>query len=248
MDAFKPHFLRVVTLTAFLGFLPGPATAQSCLLFPENSDSPVVKICDSGDQYVFRVDERLREISKTEFQKRMRESLADWLERHHHPAGFDHALRFEVWMSIPEVNPAAAQPRVVVSNGTVSLSFWIDLWSDDWRFNDQEAAVLGTARYPESFGYRPCAVLVQSQPNADPRAVITALEKSGATGVRIDGGGWYKATTGALEEAKVAAAAGKSYGDVIKLAQVNSVMEWIAHRGMAFGFTTPTILETGDHD
>jgi hypothetical protein len=236
MDAAKPYFLRVMMLTAWAW--SGMAMAQSCFQFPKNSESPVVKICESGDQYLFRVDDRFLEISKSEFQQRVTQALSGWLERHHHPAGFDQALRFEVWMSIPEVNPAAAQPRIVVSNGSKSVTFWVDLWSDDWQFKDQETAILGASHYPDSFGYRPCVILAQSHPNMDPQKVIEALVRSGATTVRDDGGGWFKATTGAFEEAEVAAVARKSYGDVIKLAQVNSVMEWIAQRGMAFSFST----------
>ncbi len=140
-------------------------------------------------------------------------------------------------MSVPEANPAAAQPRAIVDTTAGRVSFWFDLKADHWEFFDEEAAILGDATYPESFGYRPLRILIRAQPGVSSSAVEAALTQSGATNVSNDGYSWYSATTDLFAEKEVAFRILKNHNDILKYAQINSVVEWIADRQMAFSFS-----------
>jgi hypothetical protein len=139
-------------------------------------------------------------------------------------------------MTVPEVNPEAAQPRFIVSTDAGTISFWFDLWTDDWAFSDKETAVFGSRNYPDSFGFRPQTVLIQAQQGVSSEQVRTALLNCGANQVVDQGGGWFHASANVFGETTLAANAQKSESTMIKTAQVNSVMEWIAHRKMALAF------------
>jgi hypothetical protein len=133
-------------------------------------------------------------------------------------------------------NPAAAQPRAIVQTSQGKLAFWFDLKASNWVFTDKETAVLGKTSYPDSFGHRPSTVLVKAHENTSAADLEAALVQQGAKQVIHNGNGWYVATCGLFGEKSFSDLATKSRPDVIKSAQTNSVMEWIADRQMAFSF------------
>jgi hypothetical protein len=122
---------------------------------------------------------------------------------------------------------------VQTSSGWVS--FWFDLNKLEWEFDDAESAILGKDSYPQTYGYRPATIFVQSLPGTNPEQVEVALRAHGATAILDRGNGSFEARCGIFEEKKLAMEAAKMK-DLVKHAQVNSVMEWIADRQMAFSF------------
>jgi hypothetical protein len=210
---------------------------EQCLLMPPKAVNPVIKICENSDEYVFSIADQLFSYPKAEFQDRIKDSFAEWLQNHDESTTLTGPFEVELWMSVPEVNPAAAQPRVIIKSPQTTLSFWINLSSDIWAFRDQETAILGKSNYPDAFGYRPRVILVQGQANASQNDVAEALQKSGAIEVINQGSGFFKGVVPVFNEPMVAATARNRYGDIIKTAQVNSVMEWIADRQLAFRFS-----------
>ena len=217
---------------------------QSCVTVPESSPNPVVSICTTETQYTFRIGSRSRSFEREFFKAKLTRAATDWFLNHDIPIHTLNAASGQIWMTVPEVNPEAAQPRFVVTTHAGSVSFWFDLWSDVWEFSDEETAVFGDRAYPESFGFRPQTVLVQAKPGVRFDQVKTALMNCGANQVVDRGDGWFYATATLFEETALAANARKSQSMIIKTAQVNSVMEWIATRKMALTFVLDP--ESGD--
>jgi hypothetical protein len=140
-------------------------------------------------------------------------------------------------MSVPEANPGAAQPRAILNTADGLVSFWFNLTADRWEFHDSETAILGDTAYPKSFGHRPIQILVKSQANIPESDVVDALIEEGAVTVSNEGNGWYTAKGVVFKEESLAARSLKNHANILKYAQVNSVVEWIANRQMAFYFT-----------
>jgi hypothetical protein len=130
-------------------------------------------------------------------------------------------------------NPEAAQPRMIIPTSRGNVSFWLDLEANDWRFQDRESAILDQKNYPETFGYRPGVVLVEAKSGIDHHELEQSLMDHGATSVIETRPGSFKVQCKTFGENSLVRSATK-LSSMVKYAQVNSVMEWIADRQMAF--------------
>jgi hypothetical protein len=228
--------LNRILLTMAMFVTGNIANAQSCVNFPEGSTNPVVSVCETESDYIFHIGDAVRSFPRGLFESRLTHAARKWFESQKMTTELLAGASARIWMTVPEVNPEAAQPRLIVTTPAGSISFWFDLWSDEWVFADKETAVLGRKTYPESFGYRPKMVLVQSTDGASEDQVKAALLSCGAERIESRGGGWFTAFARTFEETSLAANARKSHSSTIKMAQVNSVMEWIADRKMVLSF------------
>lgn len=218
------------------GLLAGSDLAfGSCIVFPRDAEEPVVEVCDENDTYSFRLADTTRSFDKDEFAARIISAAREWLNEHGDGIALLDGGLVEVWMTVPMANPEAGQPRAIVETSHGLLSFWFDLHALEWKFSHKEAAVLTSGSYPQTFGHRPASVFVQSQNDASPQDVTLALRARGALDVIERGSGLFEARTRIFDEKKFATHVGM-LTSVIKYAQVNSVMEWIADRQMAFSF------------
>lgn len=218
------------------GLLAGSDLAfGSCIVFPRDSAEPVVEVCDENDTYSFRLADTTRSFDKGEFRARVISAAREWLNDHSHGVTLIDGGLVKIWMTVPMANPEAGQPRAIVETSHGLLSFWFDLHALEWKFSHKEAAVLSSGNYPQTFGHRPASVFIQSQNDAQPQDVVLALRARGALDVIEKGPGVFEATTRIFDEKKFATHVGM-LTSVIKYAQVNSVMEWIADRQMAFSF------------
>ena len=225
------HFVFAITAMS-----AGETAIAECVSFPRQSADPVVEVCDENNIYSFRVAENTLTFEHSEFESKLSNAVTAWSAAHNlNPSDFTNS-ETQIWMTVPETSPEAAQPRAIVSTPNGNLSFWFDLWAGDWILNDAETAVLGSATYPDSFGYRPLKILAKGQPGASERDIMKALKSSGAVDVHEQGNGWYIASCELFKESHVATTALRRHSDVLKYAQINSVMEWIADRQMAFKF------------
>ena len=134
-------------------------------------------------------------------------------------------------------NPEAAQPRMILPTSRGNVSFWLDLEAADWRFQDRESAILGKNQYPETFGYRPGIVLVQAKSGIDHQELEQSLVEQGATSILETRPGSFQVRCKTFGEKSLVSSAIK-LSSMVKYAQVNSVMEWIADRQMAFVIPT----------
>jgi hypothetical protein len=210
---------------------------QTCVGYPENDANPPVEVCKTKDSYSFRILDDLKIFARLDFEERVSNAAALWLSSHNKESTLLAHSSVQIWMSVPESSPGAAQPRAIITTSAGRISFWFDLAADHWEFNDAETAILGEGNYPDSFGYRPLRILVKAQPGVPASEVEASLRAEGAKKVTIDGNGWYSAFSTLFDEKNVAVRAHQNHPTVINYAQVNSVVEWIADRQMAFYFT-----------
>lgn len=208
----------------------------SCIKYPREAETPTVEVCEHADSYSFRIGDHTRGFLKDDFARQISSAARVWLSRHGHQATLTRTASIQIWMSIPMANPEAAQPRALIETSAGLISFWFDLNKLDWEFDDNESAILGADKYPASYGHRPASVLVQAHANISTDTVERLLHQQGATSIVDKGNGVFEARCKIFDEKKLVASAAK-LTNVIKYAQVNSVMEWIADRQMAFAFT-----------
>jgi hypothetical protein len=216
----------------------GPQTTH-CVGFPENSPTPPVEVCSDGESYTFKITDSTIVFNRQDFEERVASAASLWLSSHNQSIKLLTPSAIQIWMTVPEANPAAAQPRAVVETTAGRVTFWFDLTEENWEFHDSETAILGDAMYPDSFGYRPLKILAKSQPDIPEAAVVAALVKEGAKNVINEGSSWFSATGGLFKEKAIAFRSIQNHGNVLKYVQVNSVFEWIADRGVVFSFTVP---------
>lgn len=209
----------------------------SCIKFPRDAEHATVEVCEHSDSYSFRIGDHTQSFLKEEFSQRLSNAARNWMSKHGQLASLPTSTMIQLWMTVPMANPEAAQPRALIQTASGWISFWFDLNKQDWEFEDHESAILDKEPYPTSYGHRPATVFVQSHPGTTLKSVESALLTHGAKSVRDRGNGVFEARCEVFNEKKLATEAGKMT-NVIKYAQVNSVMEWIADRQMAFSFKT----------
>ena len=207
----------------------------SCIKFPRDAEQPTVEVCEHSDAYAFRIGNHTQSFLKNEFSLKISEAARIWLSSHGKLTSLPKSTTIQIWMTVPMANPEAAQPRALVQTANGWVSFWFDLNKLEWEFDDTESAILGKDSYPQTYGHRPATVFVQSLPGTNPELVESALRAKGATAILDRGNGSFEARCGIFDEKKLATQIA-SMKDLVKHAQVNSVMEWIADRQMAFSF------------
>jgi len=205
----------------------------SCIQFPKESQNPTVEVCEEPESFIFSIGNFTRSYDRKEFVESILTATSKWLLEHNNSASIVPGSNLQIWMSIPLANPEAAQPRALVFTTKGWISFWFELDASEWSFADKETALLGKDKYPENFGYRPTALIIKSQPGVPTRDVEEALFEYGATNIIDHGNGNFEANCPAFEEKRIAREA-SSLTSLIKYAGVNSVMEWIADRQLAF--------------
>lgn len=230
--------IRGAAIFMAIGVSEVAIATNSCVVFPRESKNPVVEVCHNDVEITFRIVDDITRFESDQFKSRVMESIRAWLTKHGKSDALIDDSAVEIWMTVPESDPAAAQPRAVVTTSFGKLSFWFDLKAQEWILKDKETAVLGEQNYPDSFGYRPTRVLAKAQSGISGKQAKAALMDAGANGVTEQGGGWYAATCDVFQEVAVAERALKTHDGVLEYAQVNSVFEWIADRQKAFDFPT----------
>ncbi len=210
--------------------------AKVCTVFPRDSANPIVEACELDTEYRFRIGDENYQFAKDIFRDQIRQATIAWLADRDLESSVSEVSAVEIWLSVPESNPLAAQARAVVSTARGNIVFSFDVKSNDWTFGDEKTAILNHKTYPESFGHRPSRILATAFAGVSAAAVIDSLMDSGAISVRSEGNDNYSAVCKPFEEISLAQNAAKSHSDVFRNVQVNSVYEWIADRQIAFRF------------
>ena len=147
----------------------------------------------------------------------------------------------EFWLSAPEINPAAAQARVVVhlKSGATFVAY-LGLVPDEWKLVDKQVGILGKGQdYPGATGYAARSLLVKGAAGAEANAVTNFMAQHGAANPEPFATGWVAFRTKLFEEKNVAEAvmADAMRATVVEKVNFNDVVEWIASKGLAFRFT-----------
>lgn len=230
-------WFRFIAIIMTMSISEVAIATSDCIVFPRESANPAVKACEAETVYVFRIGEQKYVFEKDIFRHRIRQAAAEWLFSKDLLSLLEETTAIEVWLSVPESNPLAAQARAVFKTTLGNISFSFDVKSDDWSFRDESAAVLNDKTYPESFGYRPSKIFAKTFDGIPTSVVTDSLTDAGAVAIKDEGNGHYSATCRTFNEMAVVQEASKSHSDILKYVQVNSVYEWIADRQMAFRFS-----------
>lgn len=222
-------------LTALM--LSSEVVLGACVKFPRDAEIPAVEVCEDDDAYSFQVGDVMHRYDKATFASRVKTAATEWLALADDSVTMDASSPIQIWMSVPMANPEAAQPRMILPTSRGNVSFWLDLDAAEWHFQDRESAILGTKDYPETFGHRPGIVLVEAKSGIDTSDLVHNLLDRGATSVIETRPGSFEVQCKTFAEKSLATSAGK-LGSMVKYAQVNSVMEWIADRQMVFAIHT----------
>lgn len=218
--------------------VPSPSFAVHCRGIPEQSEAPLATYCETDDSYVFDLSGNKISFAKPEFKGRLSESIQEWWSQH----GLDQQSlslsHVEVWLSVPEANPAAAQARAVVFSplGNVSLSF--DLNNDSWNLVDREAAILDRSSYPQTYGWRPQQVMIAFNKGTDPTKAAVLLNHAGLKLGPETSPGWYIAESKIFDETNAINRLMQldQWTKLVQSAQTNQLFEWIAVRGKTVQF------------
>lgn len=233
----KAPFALIVYLFLTAVMLSSEVVLGACMKFPRDAEMPTVEVCEHDDVYSFQIGDVVRSYEKATFASRAKAAALEWLADVDDSVTIDSSSLIQIWMSVPMANPEAAQPRMIVPTSRGNVSFWLDLEAVDWRFQDRESAILGKTLYPETFGYRPGIVLVEAKPGTDHYELEQSLIDQGATSVIETRPGSFEVRCKTFDEKSLVSSAIK-LSSMVKHAQVNSVMEWIADRQMAFVIPT----------
>ena len=240
-------FLQVYAATAImlLSLLLDGTTAYgasanptSCVNIYSSPESIIATICESDTSYEFTVGGDPISFDKNQFRQDISLAIADWWTGHNQSLQLLKNSKIEVWLSVPEANPAAAQARAIVltGKGRVSLSF--DLQAGVWIIGDTNAGILAEKTYPESYGWRPQQLLIATKTGADAIETGRILLESGITLGAESSPGWFQAQTKFMDEQasiKRLKTLDK-HQNYVRSAQLNTLFEWIAYRGRCFSF------------
>lgn len=213
-----------------------------CVGFPEQTEPPLATYCENENTYSFDLGGDHLTFAKQEFQTRLTQSISQWWLNHGLPIAALNHVNVDVWLSIPEVNPQAAQARAVVFTplGNANLSF--DLHEQNWKLSDQEGAILDRAVYPQSYGWRPQQVLLSFVADTPHDAIASLLKKSGIALGEEMSPGWFRAETAVFDEsAAIRRLTLFDQSGYIRSAQLNKLVEWIAIRGRTVHFNMATV-------
>ncbi len=217
--------------------------ATDCKNIPEQSDAPLAIYCEDQDSYSFDLAGDQISFSKHEFQIRLSRAIKLWWASHGLSQTSLTYSNVDVWLSIPEANPQAAQARAVVISplGHVSLSF--DLHDDEWLLSDQEAGVLDRYSYPDSYGWRPQQLMISFNPGTSHEQATILLQKAGIRLSEETSPGWYKAETKIFDESSAIRRLTQydRMSGYVRSSQLNKLFEWIAIRGRTVHFNMNSI-------
>lgn len=212
--------------------------AAECSAIPEKSDSPLVHFCETDDLYSFDLSGDLLTFNKQDFETRLTSAIRLWWSRSALGTNNLSGAHVEVWLSVPETNPQAAQARAVIFSaiGNVSLSF--DLHDQAWELFDQQAAILDNASYPDTYGWRPKQVMVSFENGTDLGKASLLLKRAGLTLKQEVSPGWYMTESRIFDETAATNRVVQydRWTKFIKSAQTNMLFEWIGARGKTVQF------------
>ncbi|MCX6124785.1 MAG: hypothetical protein NTV34_08555, partial [Proteobacteria bacterium] len=209
-----------------------------CVSIYSSPESVIATVCESDTTYEFNLGGDLTTHHKNQFRRDINFAIENWWTSHNQSLRHLINAKIEIWLTVPEANPAAAQARAVIltSKGRVSLSF--DLQEGVWIFSDANAGILAEKDYPDSYGWRPQQLLIATKTGADEAELERILIASGIALGAQSSPGWFQAKTkfmdeqDAIKRLKIL----DKHQDYVRAAQLNTLFEWIAYRGRCFSF------------
>ncbi len=218
------------------------AAGPACIAIPDGAPAPVVTACDDGEHYLYTIAGTAYEYDRTAYRAALETQLRDWLRSVGESAEGEE-LAIEIWLAVPDANPAATAARFVVRAGTGKSAprfvVFASLHPADWSFTNRDVGVLtGAAGYPGDFGVRVGELLVKAAPGAAKSEVDGFLAGYGLGAPDAFGQGWrvYALTAFAERSARTGILSDPQGAALVEKIDYNHVVEWIAHRSRAFAF------------
>lgn len=210
----------------------------ACVSVPPAASSPLAVACDDGNTYSITVAGIVHQWNKDVYQAALRNGIVSWLGGEASRYG---TAQTEVWLSVPEANPAAASIRVQVldqKGDAPTFVVSLEMEPSAWAFANDAVAIMGPERYPASYGHRAGEILVKPRAGRTTSETATYLAPFGATAPLPLTQAWSLFHTSVFQEAAVRAAVELDQGHAAEVEKIdyNQVVEWIAQRGEAFAF------------
>jgi hypothetical protein len=216
----------------------GAFGAESCSTIKPSTDVVLATICETEEEYIFSVQGDVTAIKKVEFRHRLNQAIFEWWTSRDLDVKALFDAKIEIWLSIPDANPESYQLRAIVNSKAGGVIFGFDVHDSHWFFDNQNAGILANQKYPDSYGWRPHALVVSVHPGVDRDALIEMLKDAGIELGEEFAPTWYAASTHVLDEidAQKRLLNRDQEGRYLRSVQLNNLFEWIGYRGKGFEY------------
>jgi hypothetical protein len=226
---------------------PTAAAAGLCVQIPAGVALPVVEACETERFLFWDIAGTPSVRDKGAYVAAFQKSLESWWEARGLDGGQLAGAPVELWLAMPEANPAATQARAVVTLPAAKLIVFLSPLPDGsggWTLDDSSVGFLTDAGYPASFGYRTQQLLLKAKPGVDAEQVAALLARHGVTHGGEYSPSWYAVRVPPLQEAALKAALIRDpeAASVIARLDFNPLVEWIALRERMFAFSLSSTL------
>jgi hypothetical protein len=229
-----PH--RWPLIAFFLITAPAQAFAL-CTGIPVGAEEPAVKACESRTHYTFQIAGKEQRFDKRQYQNDLKTHVQSWLAQNDLNQDIAHTY-VEIWLSVPELNPAATKMRAVFKGESQDLVFFLPIDPKEW---DQEPFNVGITTefpYPESFGNQAGELLIKKAAGSSTNGLVGYLQKFGISQVEPFASLWFSGSVGPLTEEETVRQIefDQNSGSLVEQIQPNAIVEWMALRERVFAF------------
>jgi len=214
---------------------------ETCVNVPADSPDAVVTVCESASKYTFKIADHIEAYDKKKYQALLTELTGDWLAG----GGIDRnrlfSARVEIWMSVPEANPAAAKVRAFFRTTTDNFVISLPISPKEWRISNGNVGVTERQTYPQSFGYRAGSLLIKKAHQASESDFLAVIQPYSTSTVTNFAPEWYGMETAIFDEKRVSDDISGEHSAFVDSIQYNQIMEWMAWREQVFAFSVHSI-------
>jgi hypothetical protein len=215
----------------------------ACISLPLKSEQPSVISCETTESISIQVLDESHVYNKRDYFAGLTRLIRQSLEH----VGIapstviQGTLRF--WLSVPEINPAAVQGRAAITIDNRELVINLPVFMENWNDSTVGFVAINEGQsYPKSFGHAIGKIIIATAAElaeSDLDAKLQNISPLLSVSHKISNNR-YSIYIPALNEQSWA----EDLTNCIRIsecgwltsAEVNQVMEWIAHRGMVFSF------------
>ena len=239
------YFFRHLALIAILAGATAPVASaigfERCTNVPASELNAVVKVCESLSHYIFKIADTTEAIEKTEFQSQLIRLTKQWLDLNGFEQKYLLGSTVEIWMSVPEANPAGAKIRAFFQTTHGNFVISLPVSPKDWTVSNDNVGVTDQEHYPQSYGYRAGSLLIKKVKEAKEETFLDLVESYSESPVQSFSPSWYSIETSVFSEKPVSSALQRNGTGLVESVNFNHVMEWMAWRERVFAFSVQTI-------
>jgi hypothetical protein len=226
------NLLKLIISIVFIMITESFAYAKGTQFCHSGEKIPEFEVCYDDEQIGYYIrNEIVAHFDKTTYLDRWNALVDHWLAHNYSQECFS---QVSLWVSVPEVNPSAAQLRLVVTSSESDRKFVVFAPLDPHMLEaltaKQLAVLQAQESYPHSFGIRPQEVYLKSSVSKgelDQYLAGLGLSPTSKVGER-----YYRLATHAFHEVETQQilVADSELMRLVERVDVNHVIEWMADR------------------